>query len=76
MAPRTAALLVALAAVAIAAAAAQAVDRPPFTLADLGTGAPEAVNCTDPGPLEGNWLEITQVSGWLAVPPSRAPRRA
>lgn len=67
MAPRTAALLAALAVAALAAAVgpAQAAPnvRPPWSLEDIGTGAPEAVNCSEEDPLEGKWLEITQASG-------------
>lgn len=58
MAPRTAALLIALA-VAVATQAA-AVFSPPVSLSDIGTGTPAAVDCPEEDPLEGNWLEITQ----------------
>lgn len=48
---------------ALLAAARAATAPPPFTLEDLGTGAPGPANCSfdDASSLGANWLEITQV---------------
>ena len=80
------ALLPALAALLLAAApAALAVEKPPFTIEDLGTGAPKAANCnaSEAGPLGGNWVEMTQVGARRRrrrlgrhIPPPRPTRAA
>lgn len=69
MARQHLALLAALAALLAAAPTALAVEKPPFTVEDLGTGAPKEANCsvTESGPLGGNWVEMTQVGAPAAA---------
>lgn len=78
MAPKHLAAVAALAAALALAAlpAALAVERPPWTLADVGTGKGAPANCTFDGALGGNWLEITQAGGPYPPPPPPAAQPA